>query len=144
MTVYHDAMSRVPVPGTNPNRACVNTTSTRGALALRAPPPKKLYSARTTVTSFHPQPLSAFKALNPDSRFNSIVLVFTGCDPFPELKSFIFSTLFNTSFTCRVVYTAISQFDTFPTRPSLSATTHTLSLWSLIIDIHTFLAWLSS
>lgn len=134
-----------PYPGLIP----IGHASTQHPRAARwrfePPPPKKrLYSARTTVTSFHPQPLSAFKALNPDSRFNSIVLVFTGCDPFPELKSFIFSTLFNTSFTCRVVYTAISQFDTFPTRPSLSATTHTLSLWSLIIDIHTFLAWLSS
>ena len=63
-------MSRVSVPGTKPNRACVNTTSTRGALALSSPP-KKLYSARTTVTLFHPQkPLSILKALYPDSRIN--------------------------------------------------------------------------
>lgn len=34
-------------------------------------PPKKLYSARTTVTLFHPQkPLSVLKALYPDSRIN--------------------------------------------------------------------------
>lgn len=102
-------------------------------------PPKKLYSARTTVTLFHPQTSFLFI---PIQESTSSYLIITGCDSFSELENFLSSFLFR---LFRVAYTAISQFDTFPTRPSLFATTHTLlSLWSLIIDIHTFLAWLSS
>lgn len=103
-------------------------------------PPKKLHSARTTVTPFHLQPLSAFKTLYPDSIFNFIVPVFTGCDPLPEVKLSFFHPLQLFFRLFRVVYTAISQFDTFPTRPSLSATTHTLPLALIANNRHTYIS----
>lgn len=112
-----------------------------------APPQKNIlgqnygYSLSSSRTSFRSQnSLSGFK------ESTSSYLIITGCDPFSELKTFFLPSSWTLLFRLfRVAYTAISQFDPFPTRPSLFATTHTLlSLWSLIIDIHTFLAWLSS